>query len=43
MTLAAFHVALEGYTKAHTAEKAEEPTDDEYYAALAEEMAAGRA
>jgi len=43
MTLAGFHAALAGYVAAHAPQKAESPSDDEYAAVLAEEMAAGRA
>lgn len=44
MTLAVFHAAMDGYLRAHTVKpEGEEPTEAEYLAVLAEEMAAGRA
>ena len=42
MTLAEWHAAIDGFVAAHSpAEQA--PSEDEFLAVLAEEMAAGRA
>ena len=44
MTLAAFYAAIEGYMRVHTAApETDGPSEAEYLAVLAEEMAAGRA